>query len=208
MSEKIDRNILIFQGVMRRLVGVYFAMLSKYYRLRVGIDRGFFGRRINVGKSCNFGVPLCCNGRGKVFLGDEVVLGFRKGPLQGNGSILIQARKEKSVIEVGAGSTTGNNVTMIACDKIIIGEGCQIGDGVTIFDSDFHEINPITRKATEGFCAPVIVGENVWLGSRAMILKGVTIGDGSVIAAGSVVSKSIPARCLAAGVPAKVIREI
>ena len=54
---------------------------------------------------------------------------------------------------------------------------------------------------------PVVIGNHVWIAAGAMILKGVTIGDGAVIAAGAVVTKDVPAYCLAAGVPARVIRE-
>ena len=54
---------------------------------------------------------------------------------------------------------------------------------------------------------PVFIGNHVWIGTNVTILKGVTIGDGAIIAAGSVVTKSVPSKCLAAGVPAKVIKE-
>lgn len=54
---------------------------------------------------------------------------------------------------------------------------------------------------------PVCIGNHVWIGQRAMILKGVSIGDGAIIAAGAVVTRDVPAGCLAAGVPAKVIRK-
>jgi acetyltransferase-like isoleucine patch superfamily enzyme len=53
----------------------------------------------------------------------------------------------------------------------------------------------------------VFIGNNVWIGNRAIIMKGVTIDDGAIIAAGSIVTKDVPARCLVAGVPAKVVRE-
>jgi acetyltransferase-like isoleucine patch superfamily enzyme len=54
---------------------------------------------------------------------------------------------------------------------------------------------------------PIIIGNNVWIGTNVTVLKGVTIGDGAIIAAGSVVTKDVPANCMAAGVPAKVIKE-
>jgi maltose O-acetyltransferase len=85
---------------------------------------------------------------------------------------------------------------------------CQIGDQVAIYDCDFHEINPSTRDRSYGPTSPVVIGNNVWLGSRVIVLKGVTIGDNSVVGAMSVVTKSIPANCVAAGIPARIIRHI
>lgn len=72
-----------------------------------------------------------------------------------------------------------------------------------IRDSDNHTIH------YDGFekSKPIIIGNHVWIGMRATILKGVTIGDGAIIAAGAVVTKDVPARCLVAGVPARVIKE-
>lgn len=66
----------------------------------------------------------------------------------------------------------------------------------------------MTRNESSGVCSPVVIDKNIWLGSRLIVLKGFQIGNDSVIAAGSVVTKSIPARCLAAGIPARVIRNI
>ena len=79
---------------------------------------------------------------------------------------------------------------------------------MAIYDCDFHEINPESRNASVGQILPVSIGDNVWLGSRIMVLKGVSIGSHSVIAAGSIVTQSIPSRCIAAGIPAKVIKKI
>jgi maltose O-acetyltransferase len=79
---------------------------------------------------------------------------------------------------------------------------------VAIVDADFHEINPATRDNSAGEVRPVTIGNNVWIGSRVMVLKGASIGDNSVIAAMSVVTSAIPANCVAAGIPAKVIRHL
>ena len=129
-------------------------------------------------------------------------------PKLGNGAILLQARESKARIVIGSKTITSNNISIVANQLIEIGEGCQLGDLVSIYDSDFHEINPLTRNESSGVCSPVLIGQNVWLGSRVVVLKGVQVGNDSVIAAGSVVTKSIPARCLAGGIPARVIREI
>ena len=85
--------------------------------------------------------------------------------------------------------------------SVRIGYGVAIGPEVMIRDSDNHSVDG--KPST----APVVIGNHVWIGARAIILKGVTIGDGAVIAAGAVVSRDVPAGALAGGVPARVIRE-
>jgi maltose O-acetyltransferase len=155
-----------------------------------------------------FAVPLVINGKGRVQIGRRNSFGFGMAPMLGNGSILIQARTPDAEIVIGERNISSNNIAIVATKSIVIGNGCQIGDLVAIYDTDFHEINPATRNNSTGECAPVHIGNNVWLGSRVIVLKGVTIGDNSVVAAMSVVTKSLPTNCIAAGVPAKVVKAI
>jgi len=75
-------------------------------------------------------------------------------------------------------------------------------------DSDFHDLSPEGRHFGPASAEPVVIEDNVFIGSRAIILKGVTIGRDSVIGAGSVVTRSIPPRTVAAGNPAKVLRPL
>ena len=164
--------------------------------------------KLTLDKSVGVCVPVRVDGLGCVEIKDHVNLGFRKAPLIGTGEILLQARTREAVISIGPGTITSNNISIVSVKRIAIGDGCQIGDLVTILDADFHEINPETRNKSEGISNPVEIGSNVWLGSRVMVLKGVSIGDNSVIAAGSVVSKSIPANVIAGGIPARVMRSI
>lgn len=97
-----------------------------------------------------------------------------------------------------------NENCQVTCgDSIEIGEGCFIGRDVIIRSYDAHQI----RKEGYQVAAPITIGNHVWIGQRAMILKGVTIGDGAVIAAGAVVTKDVPAHAIAAGVPARVVEE-
>ena len=97
-----------------------------------------------------------------------------------------------------------NDGVKIVCSKnVTIGRGCVIARDVIIRDYDAHRIISENYE----YAKDVIIGEHVWIGERALILKGVKIGNGAVIAAGAVVTKDVPAKCLAAGVPAKVIRE-
>jgi acetyltransferase-like isoleucine patch superfamily enzyme len=92
-------------------------------------------------------------------------------------------------------------VGLCATTQIEIGAHCLIGDRVTIIDSTFHDVSPGKPKKM----APIVVGRNVWIGIGCTILPGVTIGDHTVIAAGSILTKSVPARSVAAGVPAKIV---
>jgi maltose O-acetyltransferase len=129
-------------------------------------------------------------------------------PMLGSGALLIQPRNRDALIEIGNNNWFSNNIALCANEKISIGHGCQIGDQVAIYDCDFHEIDPTTRHLSCGPKSPVFIGNNVWLGSRVIILKGVTIGDNTVVGAMSIVTKSIPSNCVAAGIPANIIRKI
>lgn len=99
-----------------------------------------------------------------------------------------------------------NNGCIIEChSKIIIGVACGISDNVRISDSDVHSmlLDGVKQENT----APISIGNHVWIGANSIILKGVTIGDDAVIAAGSVVTKNVPAHTLVGGVPATILKE-
>ena len=110
-------------------------------------------------------------------------------------------------------NNVGLNGTSITArsKEICIGSGTIIAPNVTIVDSDFHsQWPPETRLSQPDFDADraVVIGKNVWIGMNAMILKGVHIGDNAIIGAGSVVTRSVPTNCVAAGNPARVIKEL
>ena len=109
---------------------------------------------------------------------------------------------ENAKLNLGSGYI--NRDVKIRCFKeISIGNNVAISENVTIWDTDAHTIIGKETQMTQ----PIKIGNNVWIGNNVTILKGVTIFDGAIIAAGSVVTKDIPEGCLAAGVPAKVIKE-
>jgi acetyltransferase-like isoleucine patch superfamily enzyme len=114
----------------------------------------------------------------------------------------------------GAELVIGNHVgmsavTIAAFESIHIGDNCLIGGNVLITDSDWHAIQPEDRLANAlGRTFPISIGQNVFIGTRAVILKGSNIGDNSVIGAGSVVSGTIPPNVIAAGNPCRVIRTL
>jgi len=105
-----------------------------------------------------------------------------------------------------------NGTSIVArTKKVIIGAGTIVAPNVSIMDSDFHALwPPENRPMNPAFenDMDVIIGENVWIGTRSVILKGTIIGDNSIIGAGSVVTGSIPKNVVAAGNPAKVIKEL
>jgi acetyltransferase-like isoleucine patch superfamily enzyme len=105
-------------------------------------------------------------------------------------------------LDVGENVFMNDGVNICATGSIKIGDFTKIGDMVYVYDSDFHQVSPDVpvRKAS------VLIGKNVWLGANSMILAGASIGDHSVIAAGSIVTGDIPAKSLAAGSPARVIK--
>lgn len=148
------------------------------------------------------------NAKGTLHIGANVTLGYRDAPLLGDGHILLSPRAADSIISIGAETILSNNVAVVAMESITIGRACLIGDQTQIFDCDFHEIDPERRHQGHGITQPVVIEDNVWLGSRVLVLKGVTIGKNSVIAAGSVVTRSIEANVVAAGVPARPLRSI
>jgi acetyltransferase-like isoleucine patch superfamily enzyme len=112
--------------------------------------------------------------------------------------------KEGAQISIGKNSgVTG--VTMVANNKIEIGENVLIGVGCTIIDNDFHNSDPTLRNKYAISKNPVIVEDNVFIGMNCVILKGVTIGKNSVIGANSVVMSDIPPNSFAMGNPCRLI---
>jgi acetyltransferase-like isoleucine patch superfamily enzyme len=97
-------------------------------------------------------------------------------------------------------------VRISAGDEIIIEDNAMIANGVYITDSDWHGI--YDRTARSDTVSPVRIGKNAWLGDGSRVLKGVTIGENSIVAAGAVVSRDVPANVVVAGNPAVVVKEL
>lgn len=99
-----------------------------------------------------------------------------------------------------------NAGTQIRCmNQITIGDGCAIGRNAMIMDFDAHEIT-YEDGSKNRITAPIKIGNHVWIGAGATILKGITIGDNAIIGAGSIVTKDVPANSIVAGNPARIIR--
>ncbi len=132
---------------------------------------------------------------GSVLLGDRVFL-HRDVKLSASGA------NKKAVIEIGDKSYIGDRTEIHAGESVKIGSGVNIAWDCNILDRDYHKFQSDTEKIK-----PVIIEDHVWIACGVTILKGVTIGEGAVVAAGSVVTHDVPKHALAAGTPAKVIKE-
>ena len=112
-----------------------------------------------------------------------------------------------SHIKVGKYFFANYNCTIIDVADVIIGDYCQMAPNVAIYTAG-HPVYPSTRNTAYEYGKEIVIGDNVWIGGNSVILPGVHIGNDVVIGAGSVVTKDIPDRCIAAGNPCKVIRKI
>ena len=133
----------------------------------------------------------------------------RSNPLGPNRPVILSTRRPNAILTIGDdfGMTGG---AIVCEERITIGNRVTIGANAIIADTDFHPLDPQTRyqNPLDGATSPVVIEDDVFIGMQALVLKGVKIGMGSVVGAGSVVTSDIPAGVIAAGNPAKVIREL
>jgi acetyltransferase-like isoleucine patch superfamily enzyme len=125
---------------------------------------------------------------------------FRSNPLSPNHPVMLCTWQPDAILEIGDnfGMTGG---TLCAAEMIRIGNNVAIGANSTVIDTDFHPLNSELRRVDPqgAKSAPIIIEDDVFIGMNCLILKGVTLGKGSVIGAGSVVTKNIPPGVIAAG---------
>lgn len=162
----------------------------------------------NIKGSPIYNQPVLVEGVGQVIFEKNVEVGVRKSDGFYTGYSFLMAKNSESKIVIGEGSRINNNFVVICSTQIQIGAKCLIGSNVKIYDSDFHSLIPSQRFGGVPKTASVRIEENVFIGSDVIILKGVTIGRNSVIGSGSVVSKDVPENSIAAGNPARVLRQI
>ena len=146
-----------------------------------------------------------CDGRiPRLYTKGRVTVGHRFGV---RGRMLpceLGAALPNAYLRIGNGVFINNGSTVVAHCGIEIGDNARIGDFVGIYDTDHHSID--SEHPTKH--APVIIGSNVWLGRNVIVLPGSTVGDWTVVAAGSVVKGNLPPRVLAAGNPAQPVKEL
>lgn len=156
------------------------------------LKKATFGKRLRISGK------LIIKGHGKVFFGDDVVCSMTVTPF---------THSPEAVIKIGDGAFL-NGTRFGAAKSISIGSKCILAD-CRIMDTDFHSLRKDRHsKYAPVEVSPVYIGDNVWIGAQAAVLKGVTIGENSVIGFGAVVTKDIEPNVIAAGNPAKVVREI
>jgi acetyltransferase-like isoleucine patch superfamily enzyme len=171
-----------FRGGVRRRAGLWLAR-ARHPRVR-------FGRRCDVRRGDSFRV------------GRQATVRF------GAGCVLDEGMTVEALgrLEVGAATVFGHHCTLAVVDSVVIGRECLIGELVSIRDHDHGYATgagPMLYQPPT--CAPVVIGDNVWLGAKVTVTRGVTIGAGTIVGANAVVTHDLPAGCIAGGVPAKVI---
>lgn len=168
--------------------------------------RGVVAARLWLRRADHVGARVRCWGRpvirnyGRLVIGDRVRLR----------STVARTELETApggTLEIGERTFINYGSSIAASDRVTIGAFCLLGTYTLVMDNAFHRLEP-ERRMERPTSEPVVLEDNVWLGARAIVLPGVTIGSGSVIAAGSVVTRDIPPRHLAAGVPARIVRTL
>ncbi len=159
-----------------------------------------------------YGAPILqIHRRAQVQIGDGLILrsSARSNPLAPSHPVVISLRRPGAALTIGDDFGMTGGVIAVA-ERITIGDRVMIGANSTIADTDFHPTDPQARQddPLRGATAPVVIEDDVFVGMECLILKGAHIGAGSVIGARSVVTGEIPPGVIAAGSPARVIREL
>lgn len=164
----------------------------------------FLASRWKVRKCTSVGQRIKVEGQLQVNNGGEIRLGDRVR-FRGTHVPIELGSFPGGILTIGAQTFINSGVSICAQERVEIGENCAIGNYTLIMDTDFHDVDDHTKPPV---AQPILIEDNVWLGARVTVLKGVRIGRGAVVAAGAVVTKDVPARTLVGGVPAKVIRSL
>ena len=157
-----------------------------------------YGRRVRTDVFVHW-----VQGRGDLIIGDDVLV-------DGKCTFNFAARfTERPTLSVGSGTGIGHACQFTVGKRITIGRNCRIAAGVWMFDSPGHPSDPKARldnvPGLEADVRPIDIGDNVWIGGRAVVFPGVTIGEGSIVSACAVVTTDVPAYSIVAGNPARRI---
>ncbi|HTL71347.1 MAG TPA: acyltransferase [Candidatus Eisenbacteria bacterium] len=113
----------------------------------------------------------------------------------------------RGTLEIGDRNYFNRGVKIACLGRVTVGSDCLIADSVHFYDHDHRSDDPRLPIRDQGYVsAPIEIGDGVWIGAKATVLKGVRIGDGAIVAAGSVVTRDVPDFAVAAGCPARVVR--
>lgn len=190
-------------------------MLSRVNGVRRGLMNSFWLAEARL-RGFELGDRIILNGRpylhrqagSRIALADGVCLNssLRSNPLGCSQPVVLRTLRPGAEIILGRGAGL-SGASVCAALRIHVGEGTFVGAGAMIFDNDFH--SPV-GEWTWGAAAPdnpkpIIIGRGVFIGARAIILKGVTISDRAIVGAGAVVTKDVPTRQVVAGNPARLV---
>ena len=146
------------------------------------------------------------NGSGRIVLGDHVTFGGKPAFVFGNRAATMPE------LTIGDHTFIGHGCGFACSQSITIGRHCLIAGGVQVSDYDGHPVDAARRRAGEPTppegIRPVTIGDDVWIGAGALILKGVTIGDRAVVGAGAVVTKDVPPDVVVGGNPARIVKRL
>ncbi len=190
-------------------------MKNIYYKILNRINNRKLKRKCIVGNNVVFSstssiITFFESNENDIVLGDNV-------KMYG----ILHSQNHAKII-CGNDVTIGANTLIGAVNSVVIGNGTTISYNVVIMDNNNHPINPEDRKfifqnPNPAFplrrmwkisdSSPIVISDNVWIGERSVILKGVTIGENSIVGIGSVVTKNVPPNCIVAGNPAVVVKQ-
>lgn len=205
--------------ITRKILLVYPKIRMYFYRIYNIIFFRFWG--VKFGEKMRVYGKVYLRGKGEVKIGDDFLYasGDSINPICRNIRGAFYTMAPESRIEIG--DRVGISSSCLwAKERITIGNDVNIGGDCLIMDNDAHPIDYIQRrricieeKKKGAFyskigASPIEIGDDVWIGARCVILKGVHIGDRSIVAAGSIVTKDVPADCIAGGNPCKVIKHM
>lgn len=167
-------------------------------------------RNIRHGKNLTINGRLKVYGHGSIVIGENVTINSSasSNPIGGDERTIFSLVPQAKLT---IGSQVGiSNASIVCHQEVIIEDGVQIGGSVKIYDTNFHSLNQEERDGADMALAakkPVRIRKNAFIGAHSIILKGVTVGQGSIVGAGSVVTKDIPDGEVWGGNPAKCIRK-
>ena len=195
----------IVRSVVRRLKASWENRVAIYWRrTRFIVSCRLQGVELSIGNNVQFHHPVRLYGvGGKIKIEDGVAFAFNGGA-RWLGPIGIEMRHSDAELSIGRNTVVMRAVRIICFNKIVIGAGATIGDSCLLLDSDTHNFTPgAWDKPVKG--VPIVLGNCVHLAPDVTILKGVSVGDNTIIGNKSVVQRSLPVNCIAVGNPARVL---
>ena len=196
-------------AVVRRIEERRTAIGLAYYAKRAALSAAYWG--VDLGEGCSFYGPLLFNrtGYSRISIGPDCVFrsAYRSNQIGLNRPCMLSTLRPSAEIEIGEGCGLSGTV-ISAAESVVLGKGVRCGANVTITDTDWHSPESPDKGPGEAPHAPVVIEDGAWLGLNVVVLKGVTVGRGSVVAAGGIVVESVPPGVIVAGQPASVVRQL